>query len=190
MGPEHVPVANTGTPFFRQKRARNFSSVRPGRKSEGSCAGSSFIFKQLAGTGGYWWVAPRKSEGSMCRVLFYFHLRIVVTSTRPAGLINSPGPQAVSIHQARRPYQLTRSAGLINSPGHFFGLVGPFPVKPQISHSTATPLHRHPNPQLPYPTATPFTRSASLFDSPGPQALLIHKVRRPHQSTWPAGLIN
>ena len=54
---------------------------------------------------------------------------------------------------------------------------------PPISHSTAASLHRHPNPQLPYPTATPFTRSASLFDSPGPQALLIHKVRRPYQST-------
>ena len=111
-------------------------------------------------------------------------------STRPAGLIKSPGPQAVSIHQARRPYRLTKSAGLINSPGQFFGLVGPFPVKPQISHSRATPLHRHPNPQLPYPTATPFTRSERLFDSPGPQALLIHKVRWPYQSTWPAGLIN
>ena len=35
---------------------------------------------------------------------------------------------------------------------------------PPISHSTAASLHRHPNPQLPYPTATPFTRSASLFD--------------------------
>ena len=103
--------------------------------------------------------------------------------TRSERLFDSPGPQALLIHKVRWPYQSTWPAGLINSPGQFFGLVGPFPVKPLISYFPATPLHRHPNPQLPYPTATPFTRSACLFDSPSPQALLIHTVRRAHQST-------
>ena len=101
------------------------------------------------------------------------------TSRRQCGKLGSVHPSCLQTRQTR-----------LMPSGHFFGLAGPCPVKPPISHFTAAPLHRHPYPQLPYPTATPFTRSASLFDSPGPQALLIHKVRRPHQSTWPAGLIN
>ena len=161
---------------------RPYQSTRPALRS-GTCSGPDMSLHVMTRSAGL-----LNSPGP--QALSMHQCRRPYQSTRPAGLINSPGPQAVSIHQARRPYQLTRSAGLINSPGHFFGLVGPFPVKPQISHSTATPLHRHPNPQLPYPTATPFTRSERLFDSPGPQALLIHKVRWPYQSTWPAGLIN
>ena len=68
--------------------------------------------------------------------------------------INSQGPLALSIHQCRRPYQLIRPAGI-----HSQGL-------------QALTIH-----QVRWPYQ--FTRSTGLVNSPGPQALSMHRCRRP-----------
>ena len=68
-------------------------------------------------------------------------------------------------------YQSTRPA--LRS-GTCSGPTSPYPLVPTRTHQ--------------YPPK--FTRSASLNNSPGPQALSIHKVRRPSKFTRSAGLIN
>ena len=80
--------------------------------------------------------------------------------------INSPGPQALSINQVRRPYQYTWSACRVKSPG------------PQalLIHQVRRPYRS--------------TRFKGLINSQGPQALSLHQVRRPYHSTRSAGLIN
>ena len=78
--------------------------------------------------------------------------------------IHSPGPQALSINQVRRPYQYTWSACRVKSPG------------PQalLIHQVRRPYRS--------------TRFKGLINSQGPQALSLHQVRRPYQSTRFAGL--
>ena len=118
----------------------------------------------------------------MCRVLFYFHLRIefsnenkrgpctlspqicegLPTSTRQY-LPDSPGPQALGATSEHVPQHGPRTR-----PGPFVD-----------GCSLALSIHRA---RRPYQ----FPRSAGHINSPGPQALSINQVRRPYQYTWSA----
>ena len=82
--------------------------------------------------------------------------------TRSAGLLNSPGPQALSMHQCRGPYQSTRPAfrsGTCSGPDMSLHVM---------------------------------TRSAGLLDSPGLQRVSMHQSMhqclRRYQSTKPVPL--
>ena len=117
--------------------------------------------------------------------------------TRSAGLLNSPGLQALSMHQSmhqcRRRYQSTRPVPL-HGPhqstrpalrsgtcsGPDMSLHVPFCLE------STSPALRSGTCSGPDMSLRVMTRSAGLLNSPGLQALSMHQCRRPYQSTRPA----